>query len=570
MNFANPAAAWALLAVPAVLAIHLLQRRPREQTVSTLFLWEAAAARSLGGRRLDRLRRSASLWLQLLAAGLLAFLLMGPRRLSEDSVQKVAVVLDSTASMSAFRARAEAALVRRARALEGRAGRTEWVLLESTLRQPALYAGSDTGALLGALTSWDPRLPGHDLAPALDTARGLVGDSGLVVLLTDHAASVPVGVERLAVGQPIDNVGFAGARVEGAATWRAVVQNHGREPASRRWGIAEAGGRKVLGELSLGPGEMRSLSGPFPPGRDTVELVLDPDAFPLDDRLPLLKPRPKELRVAVDASAATLPFVPRFLSTLDAVLVSTAAPPDLTIVASAAGQRPRTRGPAIVFLQGQAEARLLPPTATSGSHALLDDLDFSGLLARETAGFAPAPGDLVLLWAGPRPLVVLGPGEGGPQLVVNFALSASTAPRVPAFPLMLHRFVEGVRDTVVGRESQNVETGQELRIALDPGKSGATLDSGEGKRASGPVLRAPLGPGFFRVSQGDEERLAAAAYFADAVEADLKTASTLDEGRDADRAAATRNSHDHPLVPFATLLAGALLATDWALLARRT
>ena len=54
MTFENPAAAWALLAIPAILAIHLLQRRARRVLVSTLFLLPQQPARSLGGRSLER------------------------------------------------------------------------------------------------------------------------------------------------------------------------------------------------------------------------------------------------------------------------------------------------------------------------------------------------------------------------------------------------------------------------------------------------------------------------------------------------------------------------------------
>lgn len=566
MSFANLAGAWALLGLLAVLAIHLLRRRPRPLTISTLFLLEAAATSSAGGRRVERLRHSLSLWLQLAAAALLAWLLMAPRLLREESAQKVAVVLDGTASMSAFRARALEALARRAERLQRRAARTEWILAESGQRRPPLYSGGDAAALLrAAALGWDPRWPAHDVHPALESAREAVGPAGLVLLVTDHAVTVPAGVDRLAVGEPRDTVGFAGARVEEGGTWKVVVKNHGRAPATRRY-TAAVGGQpaRPAGTLTLAPGAVHTIAGPFPPGGATLTLELEPDAFALDDRLPLVAPQPKTLHVQVAPEAAALPFVPRFLATLDAVARD--GPPDLCIVVASAGARPSPPCPAIVFRAAPAAARFLPPAAAAGTHPLLEGLDWSGLLAPEAPALPAVPDDEVLVWAGPRPLIVLGRGPSGPVLLADFALAGSSAERVPAFPLLLHRFAERVRAGVVGREQANVETGAELPVALRAGGEPARLESGSDPAQTGPLLRAPLAPGFFTVRQGAFELVSGAAHFADTAEADLTEAASDDEGAaEPGRAEATeRNSREHPLVPWATLLAGLLMALDWA------
>jgi hypothetical protein len=178
-----------------------------------------------------------------------------------------------------------------------------------------------------------------------------------------------------------------------------------------------------------------------------------------------------------------------------------------------------------------------------------------------------APGDEVLVWAGTRPLVVLARGAQGPALIADFPLAGSSAERVPAFPLLLHRFAEDVRAHVVGREQGNVETGAELVLALrQPGPVVVEAEREPPRETSPP--RAPLSPGFFRVREGDAERLQGAAQFADAAEADFRQASSHEEDGGADFHVATRNQREHPLVPWATLLAGVLMAIDWALLAR--
>lgn len=567
MSFAFTAGAWAFAGLAAVLAIHLLRRRPRRETIATLFLLEKGVLASPGGRRLERVRQSLSLWLQLAAAALLGWLIMGPRLVRDETVQKIAIVLDSSASLGAFRDRAREALGRRVQRWQGRATRTEWLLLESTMWRAPLYLGRDWRALLdAAATDWDPRWPGHDLRPALERSREAVGSEGLVLLVTDHAAEVPSGVDRLAVGEPFDNVGFAGAGVDHDGSWKAIVKNHGQRAASRRWAVV-AGGRTVpAGTLALVPGEVRVLSGRLPAGDAEITLTLDGDRFTLDDRLPLLAPRPKTLRIQVDPAAKDLPFVARFLATVDAVELGT--PCGLAIVVARTGARPDTACPAIVLRADAGGARVAPAAAAGGAHPLVEDLDWSGLLVRESPALAPAGGDQALVWAGARPLILLAATPHGPQLVADFPFASSSAERLPAFPLLLHRFVEATRGGQVGHERIEVETGSELALAFR-GRETVRLEADGEEPAEAAVLRSPLAPSFFRVHEGSEERVRGAAYFADASEADFTRASALDEDGQADGRTAARNRRDHPLVPWVTLLVAVLVTLDWALLARQ-
>ena len=104
VSLANPAALWALLGLPAVLILHFLQSKNRTARVSTLFLLDYLQEDTRKGAILTRLRTGWQLWLQLLAVLLLTLLLVQPRVLKEESVQTVAVVVDSSSSMQAFEA----------------------------------------------------------------------------------------------------------------------------------------------------------------------------------------------------------------------------------------------------------------------------------------------------------------------------------------------------------------------------------------------------------------------------------------------------------------------------------
>ena len=181
LTFANLAGFWALLGIPLVLAIHFLQRQSQVVTISTLFLLDQMRRESVSGRRFERLRSSIPLWLQLLMVLLLTWLLVQPRWIRPDSVQRIAVVLDSSASMSAFKQNLEEGLNRELQKVGQSAFRTEYVAIDSRLAGEPIYNGTEMPELIEAVREWDPAGPAHDFGSALRVGRSLVGGEGLVV-----------------------------------------------------------------------------------------------------------------------------------------------------------------------------------------------------------------------------------------------------------------------------------------------------------------------------------------------------------------------------------------------------
>lgn len=568
MSFGNSAGAWALLALAAVLAIHTLQRRRRTRVVSGLFLLGADPPPARGGRWIERLRRSPSLWLQLAAASLLAWLLLDPRVMREESAQRVVVVLDSSASMSAWRDRAADALAGRLEEIGSEAAHTEWVLLESGDDAPALYSGAVREALGRALETWDPTAGAHDPGPALDTARHVAGREGRVLFLTDRDVAVPAGVERLAVGEPRDNVGFAGLSVdeaEGEPRWRALVRSYSDRPERRRLFVEAGGARRELEPVALAPGELRRVSGGFPPARAELVLALEADAFALDDRLAVVRPRRKPLVVALDLRARADETVERLLATLDAVEpAGEGKPAALAIRFGESGVPAAPR--AIVFAPGAPVAEA-PGAITAERHPLVEGPSWHGLLLGPNAGLRRAQADRVLVWYGQRALVALrSAGGGDAELRIGLSPSHSNAGRHAALPLLLHRFAEAARAARPGFERRNVETHQPLEVALDPAAGAPRLVSAAGEHAPGSGgLHAPARPGLFHVRQDGAPLLTAAARFADVREADLRGAVSFDETRRASRTRLRQTTRPDPLGPLWLLLAGALMACDWSL-----
>lgn len=579
--FANPAGLWALLGVPAILLIHFLQRESKRVEVSTLFLLERLDRESVQGRRFDRLRNSVPLWLQLLGVLLLAWLLSEPRWTSARSVQRVVLVLDNSASMEAFREELLEAIRKELPPLASIVGTTEYTAIESSSSGTTLYRGTSLGELVAALPSWEPAAGSHSPEQALRVGRGLAGSGGILVFVTDHAGeTLPFGASRLAVGTPLDNVGFAGLRVDtedDKTVWRATLRNYSATAQTRSWFLGSGGRRSEARSVALEPGATRILQGEFPAGVDRVSLVLEPDRFTRDDSLHLVKPAPKRLLVSRTGAASAESLIAGLIGSLENTAQAAAGEtPDLWFATYNPLAPAELPGVSIVLMsQEQVPRRFFSGPIVAANHPLVADLDWQGLIARSTPSIPMAEGDLVLLWQGERPLVFLREGAGRRQLVFNFDVATSNAPRLPAFVVLAHRFAALLREAKIAVELRNVELRQPLALAYETKVGAPDLEimTGTGRGAiplsRARQLRAPGEPGFFRVGQGGAVLLDAAANFADTREADLSKAGSASELGALPEAIRERQTEGDPVwFVWVLLLAAAMLAA-WHYLGRK-
>ncbi len=552
MSFGNPFGFFALVGIPAVVFIHLLQVRSRRVRVSTLFLLDPSAFEREAGRKLDRLRTSRLLWLQLASVLVATWLLVEPRWLREDTTLSVVLVVDASASMSAYRDAAEEALASYLPEIERGAERVTWTVLGSDPTAPSLYSGDVREEAAAAAVAWQSHLGVHELDPSLNLASSLAGPRGLVVLLTDHVPEVPVGVEVLAVGVPLANVGVVSAVVDDEGGWRGIVKNSGATTERRSWWL-EVGGAPpvhVPDVLELAPGDVRFIAGKLPDSVEELTLVLEGDRFTLDDRLPFVVPQRKTLRVGVSPALADNRFVRGFVETLEPIeLVSHASQEGVDLAFGRVGP-----SASIVFAEAApglsagalAKVETLQGPIVVENDPLVEGLDFRGLVASNAPAHVLADGDRVLVWQGEHPLLVLRESARTRTLFVGFPLEKSNAERIPAFVLALHRYAAGVREQKRALSHRNVETRQRLRVA------------------AGIEERAPDVPGFFEVRRDGEVLLKGAAHFADVREGDLSAATSNVPSTDIVRDSVLRNSLPDPLSAIWILLLMALAATAWA------
>ena len=133
------------------------------------------------------------------------------------------------------------------------------------------------------------------------------------------------------------------------------------------------------------------------------------------------------------------------------------------------------------------------------------------------------------------------------QLIFGFDPEQSNALRLPAFVLLLHRFIESVQREIVGPESANFETWQPLEIAQPGGKI---------------RMRAPDEPGFFEAGTANT-RLSGATHFADARQSDFRTAASHRPGAELASTQAFKHSRPDPLTPLWLLLLGTVMIWNW-------
>ncbi len=623
--FANPWGLAALAAVPALVAIHFLQERSRRVRTATLFLLERAAPLPTGGMRLEKFRNSLPFWMQLLAILALTWLLADPRWVRSDSRQTVVVVLDSSASMEAFRVPTVNLIAKRLSSWDALASRTDWHLLETGPGRPPLYAGRSLTELLDAAKGWRPVLGTHDFSASLAIATALVpGDAGVVILVTDRPTPLPGGVAVLSAGEPFENVGFSGGDVDRADehfVWRALVTNHGDTPQEREFSagiVSDTGTPVIPGQskpIRLEPRQSRTIEGPWPEGAKRVVLALSEDRFGLDDALPLVRPVPRIVRVAITIRGPTADLLGRMVRATDGVeIVTDPATADLIIswldpsadtdgiqvavtdddpAGDEAGDTPvipslgdgitqtRNAGRIDERTPSRQPAAYDPAWVTAEDHPLVRDLGWGGLMSGPVGDVTPTPVDEPLLWKSGRPLALvrsktLPGGRRVQHLVMNFDVAGSTAARSPGVVVLVQRFIDRIRAKIERPWADNFETGQS--IDMPPGLAGSTAGRGmmtvaniDGDLSPAPSPfrgRAPWGPGFFTVSASGEPSsstpvVTGATHFADSRESDFRKAAPADTLEAIRMEQAIKQSIEDPWAPLWLGIAIGALLVAW-------
>jgi hypothetical protein len=608
IELAYPLALLSLLAIPLLIALHLLRPRRRRIVLSTTTLWQAALREREPRVGLRTLLRNLSLLLLLASALALGLALAGPQwliRASEgaDSV----LVLDVSASMKSRsgigKTRFDLALAEAAKIVDGlpRQGR---MLVMTSGRKALLRTGfeADRELLRRALAQIRPGdeagRPREALALAQSLLRGR--DQGRIYFLTDGALDREVDpgspqVVFRVVGGPARNVAITrfDFRQEFAAEDRfqvlMTVRNYTDAPVVVPASASLDDHVLFRRSLALAARAEETLVLPFTgrargqaTGRIEVEddLAADNQAFAAVDAN-------DPLRVLLFSRGNFyLESVLRAMPNLD--LVKGNSPPaediariarsyDVVVIDSiAAPQLPsgnfllvNTVAPGLPFSDS---GRLVQPgPLVRGPSALMGDADLTAVRieqARRVIIDRAVPGLQRLFWSKETDLALALLDDGRKLVYLGFDLDRSNFPLQAAFPLFVSRSLEWLRPRGDGFVPTHVEAGSTGTIALPAGETRVTVRMPSGKsetlasEGGSALFDATTDAGIYQYTVGDVTRYFAVSL-ADARESDVNNRWAPAGRREDIRPARTSAQALAPLWPQLLALALLLLVLEW-------
>jgi Ca-activated chloride channel homolog len=482
MIFTAPLGLLALLAIPAIVAIHLFRRRFPPRPVAGLFLWQVVQQTPQGGGKVTRLPITASLIFECLAALALALILAGARITPASVNDHLVILLDDSASMAAVNAQNQSPRDRAARRIVDeveRFGRGVRVTLIQSGERPAVLAGPAALALetRPALDKWKPQAQHHSLALGLRLARELAGKTGRILVFSDEPPeSEMAGVQWIAVGEPLGNVGIIGAQRslspdEGKGTISLTLGNSSTESTKRQLRLMAAGKDLLTQEITVPP-RVSSLNLPLPSGLPAVTVALSNDALQRDNEVVLVEPRPQIVSIdnrlpkgrGKDALDRGLRSIAGLTRSDHAQLVF--GPADLLDPPPEPGtwRVGFGRAPARLLTSGKPQD-LIGPFIPEKRHPLLLGTTLAGVV---WAGALPVSLSAVhpILSSGNQPLIgLLGPRPDD-GILFNLDLDQTNLPRTPDWPILISNVVELRRQNLPGPERWNYRAGEWVRVRL--------------------------------------------------------------------------------------------------------
>ncbi len=493
--FSTPLGLTALLGVPLVVYLHLYQRRFRPHQVSALFLWGNTETHSPSGRTRQRLLRSPSFWLEVLAALLLGLALGGPLACGAGQAEHFVVVLDSSASMGAVPPGALAVDTSARELLFDKISdlpsNSRVTLIRSGAR-PSLIAGPAVlpGEAREALKNWRPGHGRHDLGPAIAMGREFAGE-GTVLLVTDHLEEGrwPQTVEVHALGTACGNLAITRAtRSRGRGEngnpqeqLAITIANPSQEARIAKLEFSavdtpsdqESAAPFGRVTLQIPAGQNRTHKLDLPKGAPSIvarldddELALDNSAYlaPLPDRtLALFSPLGADLRIGLGLATGRegAQEIDRLLGLIeDSVMVSDANDAHLAIAGAAVGST--STWTLAIEAPGDAREILIGPFLKDLRDPVLKGATLDGIVWGHAAGFVP-PG-VPLISAGGA--ILASREEDANQRIYHFSLDPrrSTLQTSPDWPILLSNLAEERRAYLPGPGRTTLRTAETLQF----------------------------------------------------------------------------------------------------------
>ncbi|WP_298819750.1 vWA domain-containing protein [Chloroflexus sp.] len=608
MNLLAPLGLLALLTLPVIVILHMMQSRRRRTVVPSLLLWQQVPLRPATRRR--RLRFTFLLLLHMLAALLLGLALAQPQIPWSwpGATRATAIIIDTSTSMALAEtggSRIERARQRAATLISQMRGADRIVLISAGPSARLIDQGSsaDSARLLAALRQITIEGVGSDLFGAFTIAETFLLDQpgSRVIWLTDGALPppdlntlrLPLQVEVIGTRQPNRAIVTLAAYPNriGATDVYARLVNFGDQPFRGSVRLLIDGQLDRTEQISIRPDSALELTWTLPGAAQQVRLEMNGnDGLPLDDSATVNIAGQQPIRALLVADDA--PALARALQAMPEVRLQTVTPAayapasdvDLSIFVNTLPSRwpaggvlvinPPTGG--LLPISGTTRADS-PVTLTPAGETLLRDVNFGGITWGQVAVIDPPSWLTPLLFNGDIPLIMRGRFERSEVAVWSFDLTASSLSERLAFPLLVARTA---RDLMPPQLPTSMTLGASLSYRADVRTTHVELTDPTGTtvrlalQPAIPTILEPTHIGIYQIREWAEDQLVREAQLP-------VNAGAIDESDPTPRfASATRNgtlaaviaqptATPQPLWSWLIIATIALLVGEWLYIQRR-
>jgi len=472
MSWEAPAALWLGLTVPAVLLLWILRpKRPRVR-VSSLMLWTLSPAVRQSAQPWQRLRNHPLLWVQIVAAALLALAAAKPFLAGAGENADIVVLLDASGSMRAtdvepdrFGA-AQRAVLDVARGLAP-GERLTVIRLDQEPRIIVAGARAESqvqAALRGEEAGYGP----PNVASALALAAGVVQGPAQWVLLSDggivlpEESRIPPGttVRFVEIGRAVGNVAVTSLSVRevgpNALAIQAALRNVGDGDVSGRLQLLADGALVGARDWSLAPRAEGYVtwtglsSGPAWFEARLTGVPAEVNALAHDDEAWAALPRARESS-ALLVSSGNL-FLERALTLDQRLRAFRAEPSDWQSLGSPGqyavtvfdGIWPEAPPTGAALIVGPRVGSEFSPTQVQPvtSHPLMRHVDWSEVQVARARQVALDPTWETVIDSDRGPLLAIRSDGARREALLTFSLGQSDLPLRPAFPVLMTNLLE--------------------------------------------------------------------------------------------------------------------------------
>ena len=292
MNFFNPLGFLALAALPIIVLLYTVKQKSKIKQVSSLYLWDKIRTEKSGTSFFQKLRNNLFLWLNLLAALLVALALTEAYINRTATGENLVIVIDNSLSMQTrdiAPTRLDEAKKQANQLIDG-AAPDKLISIVTLNDDPQILANRQTDkfVLHAAVNGITKTYGGCDGAKTAALAESLSGADTKIVVFSDDKLVMQGEYEYINLSESTENCAVVNvsqkANQNGGISVFALVENHGTKPVERNINIFAD--NKIIDSLpvTIQPGAKTQalVDTDFIPG-EVVADISPKDDLPEDD-----------------------------------------------------------------------------------------------------------------------------------------------------------------------------------------------------------------------------------------------------------------------------------------------